>query len=97
MHCDEGLSLSKASMSRFVMFCLLNNAKIGEIHPFNRNFKNSQVSASVRIHPDLFAAFEAATGGKLHEPPTISLNGSTPATLVEVRAALRAIEETQHD
>jgi hypothetical protein len=73
MHCEEGLNFSKASMSRFVMFCLANNVEIGEIHPFTTS-PRSQVLASVRIHPSLFEAFEKETGGKLHKPPTIKLS-----------------------
>ena len=77
MHCEEGLTLSKASMSRFVMYCLTHNVEIGDIHPFNHHFPRSQVSASVRIRPEQFEDFEAQTGGKLREPPRISLNFST--------------------
>lgn len=75
MHCEEGLSLSKASMARFVMFCLTNNVVIGDIYPFNYRYRNSQVSASVRIKPEQFAAFEAETGGKLRDPPKLSVRG----------------------
>lgn len=82
MHCEDGLSMTKASMSRFVMFCLTNNVEIGSIHPFNYRYARSQVSASVRIHPDLFCAFERHTGGKLRKPPLISLNASSPEKLV---------------
>lgn len=78
MHCEEGLNLSKSSMTRFVMFCLMNGVEIGTLHPFNRAFPRSAVSASVRIHPDQFAAFEAETGGKLREPPRISLSSHSP-------------------
>jgi hypothetical protein len=74
----KGLQLSKSSMTRFVMFCLINGVEIGTLHPFNRAFPRSQVSASIRIHPDQFAAFEAKTGGKLRKPPRISLNWSSP-------------------
>ena len=81
MHCEEGLNLSKSSMTRFVMFCLTNNVEIGSLHPFNRNFLRSEVYASVRIHPDLFSSFEVETGGKLRTPPKISLNASSPAEL----------------
>ncbi len=81
MHCEEGLSMAKASMSRFVMHCLQNNIEIGQIHPFNYRYERSQVSASVRLRPEQFAAFEAATGGKLREPPRISLNTSNPGDL----------------
>jgi hypothetical protein len=73
MHCEEGLTLTRSSMSRFVMFCLTNNIEIGTLHPFNYRYPRCQVSASVRIHPDLFAAFEDATGGKLRKPPRLSL------------------------
>ena len=81
MHCEEGLSLSKASMSRFVMFCLMNGVEIGTLHTFNPAFPRSQVSASVRLKPEQFAAFEAETGGKLRKPPVISLNSISPAEL----------------
>ena len=80
MHCEEGLSMTKASMSRFVMFCLRNRVEIGDIHPFNPNYDRCQVSASVRLKPEQFSAFEAETGGKLREPPRISLNSSSPST-----------------
>ena len=79
MHCEEGLSLSKASMSRFVMFCLRNRIEIGQIHPLNPNYERCQVSASVLIKPEQFAAFEAETGGKLRKPPRVSVNSSSPA------------------
>jgi len=74
MHCEEGLSFSKASMSRFIMFCLANNVEIGTLHLFNRNYPRCQVSAAIRIHPSLFEAFEKETGGKLRKPPVINLN-----------------------
>jgi len=81
MHCEEGLSMTKASMSRFVMHCLTNNIEIGQIHPFNYHYPRCQVSASVRLLPEQFAEFEAKTGGKLRKPPRISLNSSSPAEL----------------
>ena len=85
MHCEEGLSMTKASMSRFVVFCLRNGIEIGTIHPFNRSYERSQVSASVRLKPEQFAAFEAETGGKLSKPPRISLGSSSPTdTLAEL-------------
>ena len=74
MHCEEGLNYSKASMSRFMMFCLGNNVEIGSIHAFNANFPRCQVSAAIRLKPELFAAFENETGGKLRPPPRINLN-----------------------
>lgn len=81
MHCEEGLNLSKSSMTRFVMFCLTNNVEIGSLHPFNPKFPRSQVSAAVRLKPDQFAAFENETGGKLRPPPRISLNSSSPSNI----------------
>lgn len=84
MHCEEGLSMSKASMSRFVMHCLTNNIEIGQIHPFNFHYKNCQVSASVRLRPDQFAIFEMETKGKLRKPPTLSLNSSSASALKSV-------------
>ncbi len=77
MHCEEGLNLSKSSMTRFVMFCLTNNVEIGSLHPFNSNFPRSQVK------PDQFPAFENETGGKLRPPPRISLNSSSPDNIFD--------------
>jgi len=77
MHCEEGLSLSKASMTRFVMHCLTNHIEIGQIHPFNYRYRDSQVSASVRLKPEQFEGFEKETKGKLRKPPVISLNSSS--------------------
>lgn len=74
MHCEQGISFTKASISRLVMFCLSNNIEIGEIHPFNPKFPGCQVSVVVRIHPSQFEAFETETKGKLREPPAIKLN-----------------------
>ena len=74
MHCHAGRSLTKASMARFVMFCLTNDIEIGVIHPFNYRFPRSLVSASVRMRPDQFDEFERKTGGKISKPPRISLN-----------------------
>jgi hypothetical protein len=74
MHCEQGLNFSKASMARFMMFCLGNNVEIGSIHAFNSNHPRCQVSASVRLKPSQFAAFESETGGKLQKPATIKLN-----------------------
>lgn len=74
MHCEQGLNYSKASMSRFVMYCLGNNVEIGDIWVFDSKFPRSAVSVSVRIKPEQFDEFEKETGGKLREPPKISLN-----------------------
>jgi hypothetical protein len=78
MHCDEGLSMTKASMGRFMEFCLRNNVEIGDVHPFNRNYKGCQVSVAIRIYPDLFESFEKETRGKLRKPPRIVLNSGGP-------------------
>ena len=75
MHCEEGLSYSKASLARFMVFCLGNNVEIGGVHAFNPRFPRSQVSAAVRLKPSQFAAFERETGGKLRNPPRIVLSG----------------------
>jgi hypothetical protein len=72
--CESGLAMTKASMSRFVMFCLKNGVDIKQIHPSNRNYHGCHVSAVVRIHPDLVRLFEAETGGKLRDPATLNLN-----------------------
>lgn len=79
MHCEEGLSFSKASMARFMMFCLGNNVEIGSVSAFNAKYRGCQVSAAVRLRPDQFGAFEAETGGKLRKPPRIKLCNPTPA------------------
>lgn len=81
MHCEEGLTLSKASMSRLIMHCLTSGIEIGDIHPFNPRYRGSQVSASVRLRPDQFEEFERETRGKLRKPPEISLNSSSPETI----------------
>jgi hypothetical protein len=74
MHCEEGLSFTKASMTRLVMFCLGNNVEITSLHPFNRHYKGCQVSVVVRIDPMLIESFEKETLGKLREPSKINLN-----------------------
>jgi hypothetical protein len=74
MHCEKGLSLTKASMSRFIMFCVCNNVEIGDIYVFDRSFPRSHVIASVRLMPEQFAAFESETGGKLREPARMTLS-----------------------
>lgn len=74
MVCESGLSLTKASMTRFIMHVLMNDIKLHDLHPMNRHYHGSHVGASVRIRPDQIAAFEAETGGKLREPATICLN-----------------------
>ena len=76
MHCEDGLSFTKASMARFMMFCLGNNVEIVDVSAFNPKFSGSQVTAAIRLRPDQFEAFETATRGKLREPPTLSLNWS---------------------
>lgn len=73
-HCEEGLSMTKASMARFMMFCLKNNVEIGSVHAFNANYHGCQVMAAIRIKPEQIAAFEADTGGKLRRPPRLVLN-----------------------
>ncbi|MBB95601.1 MAG: hypothetical protein CML68_13550 [Rhodobacteraceae bacterium] len=74
MHCEEGLNFSKASMSRFMMFCLGNNVEIGSVYAFNAEFPRCQVLASIRLRPDQFEAFERETGGKLRKPRRVKLN-----------------------
>lgn len=83
--------MTKASMARFVMFCLRNRIEIGTIHPFNPNYDRCRVSASVRLKPEQFASFEDETGGTLREPPRISLNSSSPST------TLRAIQGNDNE
>lgn len=74
MHCESGLTFTKASVTRFVMFCLSEQIKIGEIRPFNPKYPGCLLMATVRIKPDQVRAFEAETGGKLTFPPKINLN-----------------------
>lgn len=73
-HCEEGLSMTKASMARFMMFCLKNSIEIGSVHAFNPRYHGSSVIAAVRLRPDQIEAFERETGGKLRSPPRIVLN-----------------------
>ena len=75
MHCESGLNMSKASMDRFMMFCLRNSVEIGTIYAFNPKYERCQVLASVRLRPDQFADFEKETGGILRKPPRIILSG----------------------
>jgi hypothetical protein len=74
MHCEEGLNFSKASMARFMMFCLGNNVEIGSINAFAPDHPRCQVSASIRIKPTQIAAFESETGGKLRKPAKLVLS-----------------------
>lgn len=74
MHCYEGLSFTKVSMTKFIMFCLANNVEMTSVHPFNRKYQGCQISAVVKLHPTLIQSFEKETGGKLVDPPEIKLN-----------------------
>ena len=74
MHCESGLSMTKASMSRFIMFVLKNRVELGNLYAFDPRYERSLVLASVRLRPDQFEAFEKETGGKLRKPPVIQLN-----------------------
>ena len=73
-HCEEGLSMTKASMARFMMFCLKNEVEIGSVHAFNAKYHGSSVLAAIRLKPDQIEAFELETGGKLRRPPRVVLN-----------------------
>lgn len=66
--------MSKASLARFMTFCLSKRVEIGSISAFQPSYKLSAVHAAIRLHPDQFEAFERETGGKLREPPKITLN-----------------------
>lgn len=74
MHCEQGLTMSNASLARFLSFCLKNSVEIGSVSAFQPHYPRSLVLAAVRLKPDQFAAFEEQTGGKLREPPKIHLN-----------------------
>lgn len=76
MHCEEGLSMSNASLARFLSFCLKNKVEIGSIDAFNPRVAHSRVSAAIRLRPEQFEAFEQETRGKLHKPPVIKLNST---------------------
>ena len=73
-HCEEGLCMTKASMARFMMFCLANRVEIGDVYAFDPRFRGSQVIAAIRINPDQIEAFERETGGKLRRPSRLVLN-----------------------
>lgn len=76
MHCESGLSMTKASMARLMMHVLKNRIEIGDIYAFNPNYVRSTVIASFLLRPDQFEAFERETGGKLRKPPLIELNST---------------------
>lgn len=76
MHCEEGLSATRASMARFMLFCLSENIEIGRVYAFKPGYPRGLVLASVRLRPDQFVAFETETGGKLKKPPRVHLNSS---------------------
>lgn len=73
MHCEQGLSMSNASLARFLSFCLKNNVKIGDMHALNPRYPRSHVTASVLLKPSQFEAFEKETGGKLSQPATFAI------------------------
>ena len=73
-HCEDGLSLTKASMSRLMMFVLKNKIEIGEIYAFNPKYPRCQVLGSFRLREDQIEEFEKETGGKLRKPPKLVLN-----------------------
>jgi hypothetical protein len=74
MHCEQGLSLTKASMTRFIMHCLQNDIEILQTWAFNKNFRGSLVCVVVRIRPDQVEEFEIKTGGKLRLPVQVHIN-----------------------
>ena len=74
MHCEQGLSMSKASLARFLSFCLTGNVEIGSVSAFQPRYSRSLVLAAVRLLACQFEAFERETGGKLREPPKVHLN-----------------------
>jgi hypothetical protein len=76
MHCESGLSMTKASMARFMMFVLANRVEIGMVYAFSPNYKGSLVLASVKLKPEQFEAFERETGGKLRDPIQVHLNST---------------------
>lgn len=82
-HCESGLSLTKASMARFVMHCLEKNIEICQIWPLNHDIKGSLVCAVVKLRPDQIEPFEASTGGKLRMPPRAHLNSDRRAGIGE--------------
>lgn len=73
-HCEEGLSMTNASMARFMMFCLRNSVEIGDVYAFNPKHERCLVICSIRIRPEQIPAFESETGGRLRRPPRIVLN-----------------------
>lgn len=75
MHCEQGLSLTKASMARFMVFCLENSIQVGDVFAFAR-YPRSSVMAAVRLQPCLFEEFERVTGGELQKPPRVKLNSA---------------------
>lgn len=76
MHCESGLTYTKASMTRFMMYCVGNNVQIGDVMAFGGHptRPGAQVCVTVRLKPEQFAAFESSTGGKLRKTPRIKLS-----------------------
>lgn len=75
MHCEEGLSQTKASMARFMMFVLSNRVELGSVSASGGGrYHGATVEAAVLLKPELIEAFERETGGKLRKPPRVHLN-----------------------
>lgn len=74
MHCESGLSMTKASAGRLMFFCLKNRVLIGEADACRPEYHGCAVSVSVRLRPDQFEMFEVATGGKLKKPAVLKLS-----------------------
>ena len=74
MHCEQGLSFTKASVTRLMMHVLRNRIEIGDLYAFNPRYPGCNVIGSFKLRPSQFSAFEQETGGKLRLPPKIKLN-----------------------
>lgn len=68
------LTLSKASLGEFVYEVLKAGGEIAQLWAFNATFDRSQVLPVVAMTPAMRDAFEAKTGWKLVDPPTIHVN-----------------------
>jgi hypothetical protein len=74
------LALSKASLGRFLHALLRHGGTVTSTHALSRTVQGAYVQASVRIPEAAVAAFEAESGVRLCNPPTISLSGSRVST-----------------
>lgn len=65
------LFLNEKRLGAFLVTLLKMGGTVCSISAFNAEYKDSHVSAIIKLHPDRKAAFEAATGLTLRAPPVL--------------------------